>query len=55
MAAAGALLQRAQLEERECGGSFEDAVAAGLAASGWLMAALLAAAAVLAWRRAAVD
>jgi hypothetical protein len=53
VAAAGALLQRAQLEEREAGGSFEDALAAGLAASGWLMAALLAAAAVLAWRRAA--
>ena len=55
VAAAGALLQRAQLEEREGGGSFEDALAAGLAASGWLMAALLATAAVLAWRRAAVD
>jgi MFS family permease len=52
VAAAGALLQRAQLEEREGGGSFEDALAAGLAASGWLMAALLVAAAVLAWRRA---
>jgi hypothetical protein len=52
VAAAGALLQRAQLEERESGGSFEDALAAGLAASGWLMAALLATAAVLAWRRA---
>jgi DHA2 family multidrug resistance protein-like MFS transporter len=52
VATAGALLQRAQLEEREGGGSFEDALAAGLAASGWLMAALLAAAAVLAWRRA---
>jgi MFS family permease len=55
VAAAGALLQRAQLEEREDGGSFEDALAAGLAASGWLMAALLAAAAVLAWRRASAD
>jgi MFS family permease len=55
VAAAGALLQRAQLEEREAGGSFEEALAAGLAASGWLMAALLVAAAVLAWRRAAVD
>jgi MFS family permease len=52
VAAAGALLQRAQLEEREGGGSFEDALAAGLAASGWLMAALLAVAAVVAWRRA---
>jgi MFS family permease len=52
VAAAGALLQRAQLEERESGGSFEDALAAGLAASGWLMAALLVAAAALAWRRA---
>lgn len=51
-ATAGALLQRAQLEEREGGGSFEDALAAGLAATGWLMAALLAAAAALAWRRA---
>jgi MFS family permease len=51
VAAAGALLQRAQLEERESGGSFEDALAAGLAASGWLMAALLAAAALLAWRK----
>jgi hypothetical protein len=55
VAAAGALLQRAQLEEREGGGSFEDALAAGLAASGWLMAALLAVAAVLAWRRRSVD
>ena len=52
LAAAGALLQRAQLEEREGGGSFEDALASGLAASGWLMAALLVAATVLAWRRA---
>jgi MFS family permease len=50
VAAAGALLQRAQLEEREGGGSFEDALAAGLAASGWLMAVLLVAAALLAWR-----
>jgi MFS family permease len=55
VAAAGALLQRAQLDEREGGGSFEDALAAGLAASGWLMAALLAVAAVLAWRRWSVD
>jgi MFS family permease len=55
VAAAGALLQRAQLEEREGGGSFEDALAAGLAASGWLMAALLAVAAVLAWRRRSVE
>jgi MFS family permease len=53
VAAAGALVQRAQLEEREGGGSFEDALAAGLAASGWLMAALLVAAAVLAWRTSA--
>jgi MFS family permease len=52
VAAAGALLQRAQLEEREGGGSFEDALAAGLAASGWLIAALLAGAALLAWRGA---
>jgi MFS family permease len=52
VATAGALLQRAQIEEREGGGSFEDALSAGLAASGWLMAALMAAAAVLAWRRA---
>jgi MFS family permease len=52
VAAAGALLQRAQVEEREAGGSFEDALAAGLAASGWLMAALLAVAALLAWRGA---
>ena len=52
VAAAGALLERAQLEEREAGGSFEDALAAGLAASGWLMAGLLAVAALLAWRRA---
>jgi DHA2 family multidrug resistance protein-like MFS transporter len=55
VAAGGALLQRAQLEEREGGGSFEDALAAGVAASGWLMAALLGAAAVLAWRRASSD
>jgi MFS family permease len=55
VAAVGALLQRAQLEEREGGGSFEDALAAGLAASGWLMAALLVAAAVFAWRRASSD
>jgi hypothetical protein len=52
VATAGALLQRAQLEEREGGGSFEDALAAGLTASGWLMAALLVAATVLTWRRA---
>lgn len=51
VAAAGALLERGQLEERQDGGSFEDALAAGLAASGWLMAALLVVAAVLAWRR----
>jgi MFS family permease len=53
--AAGALLQRARVEEREGGGSFEDALAAGLAASGWLMAALLAIAAVVAWRRGSFD
>ncbi len=53
VAAAGALFQRAQVEEREAGGSFEDALAAGVAASGWLMAALLAVAALLAWRRQA--
>ena len=52
VAAAGALLQRAQFEEREGGGSFEDALSAGLAASAWLMAAILAVAAVLAWRGA---
>jgi MFS transporter, DHA2 family, multidrug resistance protein len=50
LAAVGALLQRAQLDERESGGSFEDALAAGLAASGWLLAALLAAAAFVALR-----
>jgi MFS family permease len=55
VATAGALLQRAQLEEREGGGSFEDALAAGLAASGWLMAALLVTAAVITWRRASID
>jgi MFS family permease len=53
LAAVGALLQRAQVDERESGGSFEDALAAGLAASGWLLAALLAAAALLAWRAGA--
>ncbi len=36
VAATGALVQRAQVDEREAGGSFEDALAAGLAASGWL-------------------
>jgi MFS family permease len=51
VAASGALLLRAQVEERESGGSFEDALAAGVAASGWLLAALLAVAAALAWRR----
>jgi len=51
VAAAGALFQRAQLEDRDGGGSFESALAAGLASSGWLLAALLAAAALLAWRR----
>jgi MFS family permease len=52
LATSGALLLRAQVEERESGGSFEDALAAGLAASGWLLATLLIAAAFLAWRRA---
>lgn len=51
MAAAGAVFQRAQLDERESGGSFEDALAAGVAGSAWLLAALLATAALLAWRR----
>jgi DHA2 family multidrug resistance protein-like MFS transporter len=51
VAASGALLLRAQEGERESGGSFEDALAAGLAASGWLLAALLIAAAVVALRR----
>jgi MFS family permease len=55
LAAVGALLQRAQLDERESGGSFEDALAAGLAASGWLLAALLAAAGLLAWRAGAAE
>jgi hypothetical protein len=52
VAVTGALFQRAQLDEREAGGSFEDTLAAGLAASGWLLAAILVAAALLAWRRA---
>lgn len=51
VAAAGAVFQRAQLDERESGGSFEDALAAGVAGSAWLLAALLAVAALLAWRR----
>jgi MFS family permease len=51
VAAAGALFQRAQLAERDDGASFEGALAAGLARSAWLLAALLAAAALLAWRR----
>jgi MFS family permease len=51
LAAAGALFQRAQADERDSGGSFEDALAAGLAGSAWLLAALLAVAALLAWRR----
>ncbi|MGH2846904.1 MAG: MFS transporter [Thermoleophilaceae bacterium] len=51
VAAAGALFQRAQLEEREGGGSFEDALSAGLVGSAWLLAALLAAAALVAWLR----
>jgi hypothetical protein len=51
VAAAGALFQRAQLEERDSGGSFEDALAAGLVGAAWLLAALLAAATVVAWRR----
>jgi MFS family permease len=49
VAAAGALFQRAQLDERDSGGSFEDALAAGLARSAWLLAALLAVAALRAW------
>jgi MFS family permease len=49
VAAAGALFQRAQLDERDSGGSFEDALAAGLAGSAWLLAALLAVAALRAW------
>jgi MFS family permease len=48
VAAAGALFQRAQLEERDGGGSFEDALSAGLAGSAWLLAAVLAAAGLLA-------
>jgi MFS family permease len=51
VAASGALLLRAQEGERESGGSFEDALAAGVAASGWLLAALLIVAAASAWRR----
>ena len=51
VAAAGAVFERAQLDERDSGGSFEDALSAGLVGSAWLMAALLAVAAVLAWRR----
>jgi hypothetical protein len=51
VAAAGAVFERAQLDERDSGGSFEDALSAGLAGSAWLMAALLAVAAVLAWRQ----
>jgi hypothetical protein len=51
VAATGAVFERAQLGERESGGSFEDALSAGLAGSAWLLAALLAVAAVLAWRR----
>ena len=51
IAAAGAVFQRAQLDERESGGSFEDALAAGVAGSAWLLAAILAVAALLAWRR----
>lgn len=51
VAAAGAVFQRAQLDERESGGSFEDALAAGVAGSAWLLAALLAVAALLASRR----
>jgi hypothetical protein len=50
VAALGAMFERAQLDERESGGSFEDALSAGLVDSAWLVAALLAAAAVLAWR-----
>jgi MFS transporter, DHA2 family, methylenomycin A resistance protein len=51
VAAAGAVFERAQLEERDGGGSFEDALSAGLVGTAWLLAALLAVAAVLAWRR----
>jgi MFS family permease len=51
VAAAGAVFERAQLEERDGGGSFEEALSAGLVGSAWLLAALLAVAAVLAWRR----
>jgi MFS transporter, DHA2 family, multidrug resistance protein len=50
VAALGAMFERAQLDERESGGSFEDALSAGLVDSAWLVAALLAVAAVLAWR-----
>jgi hypothetical protein len=49
VAAAGAVFERAQLEERDAGGSFEDALSAGLVGSAWLLAALLAVAAVVAW------
>jgi Major Facilitator Superfamily len=52
LAAAGAVYQRAQLDERDSGGSFEDALAAGLVGSAWLLVAILAAAALLTWRRA---
>jgi Major Facilitator Superfamily len=51
VAAAGAVFERAQLEERDSGGSFEDALSAGLVGSAWLMAALFAVAALLAWRQ----
>jgi hypothetical protein len=51
VAAAGAVFERAQLDERDSGGSFEDALSAGLVGSAWLLAALLTVAAVLAWRR----
>jgi MFS family permease len=50
-AAAAAVFQHAQLDERDGGASFEEALAAGLARSSWLLAALLAVAAVVAWRR----
>jgi MFS family permease len=52
VAAAGAVFEHAQAAEREGGASFEDALAAGLARSAWLVAALLAVAAVVSWRRA---
>ena len=52
VAAAGAVFQHAQASEREGGASFEEALAAGMARSAWLLAALFAVAAVVSWRRA---